>query len=91
MPLQPLFLFFPLFLAVLASHTLQPHKFPTFPPAQVSALSGRMMAKPGRISQLQLALNNEVCVCEKGLRCCGSFCECDLECGGEVGEWECLL
>jgi hypothetical protein len=66
------------------------HKYPTFPPAQVAALAGRIMAKPGWLAQLQLFLGNR-CECRDGLRCCGSYCECDAGCGEEVKGWECLL
>jgi hypothetical protein len=49
------------------------------------------MAKPGRLSQLQMVLKEEECECREGLRCCGSYCECDAGCGVEVGGWECLV
>jgi hypothetical protein len=101
-PPQPLLL--PIILTIaLAAHITPPplpfatpkplsahHKYPTFPPSQVLALAGRIMAKPGRLSQLQPLMDNR-CECTDGLKCCGSYCECDIACGEEVKEWECLI
>lgn len=100
----PQHLLLPIFLTIaFAAHTTPPplpfttpkplsahHKYPTFPPAQVAVLAGRIMARPGRLSQLQLLLDNR-CECKDGLKCCGSYCECDFGCGEEVVDWECLI